>query len=145
MKKRWVLFFAIALMLSGCEELSQTYSLKDLGDFDFFQQYMAEKNLVISEFLDGSDNKTGDFEDYTFIFTTTGSISSVYAGDTVKGTWTIFEDDSIPKMLINFGEAGKPLDELNEDWVVLTQSEEKIELKDLSNDGGVEYLTFKEL
>jgi hypothetical protein len=48
-------------------------------------------------------------------------------------------------MYIDFGEAGDPLNELNEDWVVLTQSESKIELKDMNNEGGVEFLTFEEL
>ena len=139
------MFIAAIAILTGCEELSQTYSLKDLGSFDFFQQYMAEKNLVITEFIEGSENKTANFQDYTFIFKTTGSISSVYKGDTIKGTWTIFEDDNIPKMILNFGDVNEPLDELNEDWVILTQSENKFELKDLSADGGIEYLTFEEL
>lgn len=145
MKRKWGLLFVLATILFGCEELSQTYHLKDLGNVDLFQQYMVEKNLIISEFLKGSDNKTDYYENYTFIFTMTGGISSVFNNDTVNGSWTISTEDTISKMVINFGEAGDPLVDLNEDWIVLSQSESKIELKDMNSEGGLEYLTFIEL
>lgn len=144
MKRSWGLFIVVIALLSGCEQLSETYSIKDLGELDLFEQYLSDKDLVITEFLSGSEDKTGSFTSYTFIFSPTGSVNSVSEGDTVAGLWSVVVVDSMPKMLIDFGIVDEPLSNLNEEWFVLSQAEQKIELKDINGEGVADLLTFEQ-
>ncbi len=144
MKRNWGLLIVVIVLLSGCEQLSETYSVEDLGKLDLFDQYLSDKDLVITEFLSGSEDKTNSFTSYTFIFSATGSINSVSDGDTTVGSWSMVVEDSIPKMLIDFGNVDEPLYNLNEEWFVISQAKQKIELKDINGQGRIDLLTFEQ-
>jgi hypothetical protein len=144
MKRGWGLLIVVIALFSGCEQLSETYNIKDLGELDIFEQYLSDKNLIITEFLSGSKDKTGSFASYTFVFTPTGSINSVLDGDTIAGLWSAVLEDSIPKMLIDFGHVDEPLSNLNKEWFVLSQAEQKVELKDFNGEGDVNFVTFEQ-
>lgn len=63
-------------------------------------------------------NTTADntciFEDYSFTFDPTGTVTAVKNGQTVKGNW--FEDDIHQKITISFKNSGTALDQLNDYW-----------------------------
>lgn len=148
--KKWVLGFVMGfLALSSCEDFEGiSLGLDDLGieKLNLMEQYIEDQNLVITKFIVGGEDLTSEFSDYEFLFTQNGEVSAVLEGDTIPGNWDIALQDSIPKMEIDFGEVSEPLKELNEDWLLVKQEDDLLELKDVSEtDGSVDYLTFMKI
>lgn len=61
----------------------------------------------------------------------------------MNGSWNIIESSDHDKLDIDFGEI-EPFDELNNDWHIISFTDSKIELEDVSGgDGLTDYLTFE--
>lgn len=145
--KRWVILFVIGAVFAACEELESgiDLGLDEMGTIKLFEQNLVEKNLVITKYIENNEDRSADFADYGFIFSTGGTLDAIFDGDTINGTWTISQNDSIPKIVIDFGDVFEPLKDLNEDWLIENQSETKIELKDINGKtGNIDQLTFEE-
>lgn len=98
----------------------------------------------ITYFLDKDKEETSDFAGYTFVFEEGGVFKASKNGTTTTGTWQI--NSSSNKLIINTGVATKPLEELNDDWIITQKTSKVIKLKDDSgggNDDGDELLTFE--
>lgn len=144
--KKWIILILIGSVFVACEELENGVDLgiDELGSLNLFEEYLVEENLVITRYIEDSVDKSGEFTNYSFIFSSVGSIDALFEGDTINGTWTVAKNDSIPKIIIDFGNAEEPLEQLNEDWIIVSESEDKIELKDISGvNGSIDYLTFE--
>ena len=145
--KKWVILLVLGVVFAACEELENgiDLGLDEMGTIKLFEQNIIEKNLVITQYIEDGEDKSAKFSDYGFLFSTEGTIDAIFNADTINGTWKITQEDSIPKIMINFGDVDEPLKDLNEDWLLESQSETKIELKDISGKGGsIDYLTFEE-
>ncbi len=148
--KKWIVGFILGVVtFTSCEDFEGiNVSLDDLGisKLNLMQNYLEDQNLVISKFIVGGEDLTSEFSGYEFLFSQSGDVSAVFAGDTVLGNWNVELQDSIPKMTMAFGEVSEPLEKLNEDWLLIKQENDLLELKDInSKDGNMDYLTFMKI
>ncbi|MBT8206314.1 MAG: hypothetical protein KJO20_13155 [Eudoraea sp.] len=91
----------------------------------------------ISSYLDDGMDETSTFNNYTFDFNVNGAVEA-NNGSPVSGNWTFQESSN--KLILDFG-TNIPLDELNDDWDVVTETETQVELSSVSGgDGGTETL-----
>jgi hypothetical protein len=89
----------------------------------------------VAYFFDQED-ETSDFSGYSFQFNDGGVAIATKSSLSVQGSWTT-EDSSNgnSKLYIDFG-AGEPLEELNEDWIVVGNSGSKVTLEHISGGNG---------
>ena len=87
----------------------------------------------VTYYFDKDKVETNDFASYAFKFNADGSFESL-GGSTIMGTWKVTDDDGSQRMVINSGSAAKPLSNLDDDWIIVSMSGSKIELKDDNND-----------
>ncbi len=87
-------------------------------------------------------NETSDYSAYVFSFKTDGSIVATLSSTSISGTWATDKDDDHVDFTLNLP---VPLDGLSDDWEIQNNSSTKLELKDISGDGTLEYLTFEKI
>ena len=92
----------------------------------------------VSNYTDDGNDETSDFNGYEFTFNTSGAVSAVNGGTTITGTWS--SQDNATELLLDFG-TNMPLDELNDDWDVVSISDTQIELQDVSGGGATDTLS----
>ncbi|MBR9922643.1 MAG: hypothetical protein GYB31_17560 [Bacteroidetes bacterium] len=99
---------------------------------------------IITSFIeDDNDDETSKFSGYTFTFEDDGTATATVNGNTTIGSWSDGNDDSTTKLVLFYGN-DDPLEELNDDWRVLSSTDEKIELTHVSGgDGSTDFLTFE--
>ena len=106
---------------------------------------------IISSYIDDGDDETNDFSTFRLNFLTGGvpngtdllsSSSTPYAG-----TWSITDsnsnDDSLDDLDFNMNfNVGNKLDDLSDDWDIISYTDTEIKLIDVSGGGGgTDYLT----
>lgn len=96
----------------------------------------------VSLFQEDGVNETSDFSTYEFIFSPDGTVIASASGVSTNGSWGTSKDDDHKDFNLSLQ---VPLDELSDDWEVLSNTSDKIELKDISGDGSVELLTFQKI
>ena len=97
----------------------------------------------VTWYWDKDKDETTDFSGYVFHFRDTGTFDAVRNGSTTSGTWEIrTSSDSSQRLVIVSGSAAKPLSNLDDDWLILNITDNKIELKD-DNPDHLEELTFE--
>lgn len=95
----------------------------------------------ITYFYDKDHDETSDYSGMSFRFSDDGTVNAVTSSATYNGTWSTGNDDSASKFYLNFS-SPDALIEISDDWVILNQSNSKIELED-DSDNGTELLTFE--
>lgn len=110
------------------------------------EKNVSEGTWEISKFQDDEKNETADFKNYAFTFQTNGQLIAVDGSNNYTGTWSVEKSNSSNDDIefhIKFNDSTK-LADLNDDWDLLSQTEIKIELMDVSGgNGGTDFLTFK--
>ncbi len=100
-------------------------------------------NFSITKFTDNNsaEDKTADFNSYTFTFTNDGKITAINNGVTASGSYTEkpSHEGEGAKLTISFGNA--PLNQLNKSWQVDLISNNAIHLSD-DNTASGEVLEF---
>jgi len=111
----------------------------------------------ISYFYDTDQDETGNFSGYSFSFNENGALVAVNGNTTVTGTWSITDnsgsstdDDGSSSDNDNdfniFFASPDEFDDLSDDWDIISISDLKIELIDVSGgNGGTDYLTFEKI
>lgn len=90
----------------------------------------------VSYYLDSSRDETAKFSAYTFEFREDGVLNAMNSSGTVSGTWSI----SGNRFYISIG-SGSPLEDITDDWLLVNQSENLIQMKD-DNPSSAEELHF---
>jgi hypothetical protein len=94
---------------------------------------------TVSSYLEGTVDKTNDYNGFTFDFESGGSVIA-NNGTSTNGTWAAQNGDN--GLNLDFGTV-VPLDEFNDDWDVISVSDTQIELRDVSGgDGSEDILIF---
>lgn len=113
------------------------------------QQALQSDSWVITYFNDSGENETNYFAGYRFTFDDSGVIEATNGTNQYSGTWSLdsssSDDDSSDELELHiYFNTTDSFEELNDDWDILSQSNEKIELIDVSGgNGGTDYLTFE--
>jgi hypothetical protein len=96
------------------------------------ENVLVDGTWQVVSYMDDGQNETDDFDGYQFKFNGDGSIT-VTNGSTVEGTWSV--QNAGTELVMDFGTA-IPLDELNDEWDVVSFTASRIELEDVSGGGG---------
>lgn len=116
---------------------------------DQLENIVQQGTWIITYFNDSGKDETAHFTGYTFTFGTDGTLTASNGSSSYSGNWSVTDshssDDNPDDMHFNIiFNLSNNFEDLNDDWHILTQSETKIELIDISGgNGGTDYLTFE--
>lgn len=114
------------------------------GEAQQLRDVLTDGNWFVSLYLeDGDEDETSDFNSFTFNFSENGQVAASNNSVTLNGSWFVSESDSNLKLVLNFFDA-YPLDELDEDWSVMSFSSTQIELREDDDEDG-DILIFEKL
>lgn len=107
----------------------------------------------ITYFFDSDQNETNHFTGYVFTFNENGSLVAVKGSTTVTGTWSVTgsnssDDDggSSDTDFNIFFASPADFEDLSDDWDIISVSNSKIKLTDVSGgNGGTDFLTFEKI
>ncbi len=105
----------------------------------------------ITFYEDSGVNETYHFTGYNFTFGSANVLTATNGTNTYTGSWSVTNDDSNDDSPSNdldfnilFSSPANFADELSDDWDILSRTDTKIELVDVSGgNGGTDYLTFE--
>ena len=94
----------------------------------------------VSLFIDSGNDETSDFNGYSFVFNSGGTLTATRNGSSQTGTWSV--NTSSNKFNIDLGpKTATQLGELTDDWKIISASNTEIKLTD-DNPASNEFLTF---
>jgi len=107
----------------------------------------------ITYFFDSDQNETNHFNGFTFTFDENGSLVGVNGSTTITGTWSVTDSNSSDDdggssdVDFNIFFASPPdFEDLSDDWDIISVTNSKIELTDVSGgNGGTDFLTFEKI
>tara|TARA_R110000850_G_scaffold270349_1_gene403341 strand:- start:17 stop:487 length:471 start_codon:yes stop_codon:yes gene_type:complete len=107
----------------------------------------------ITYFFDSDHEETSNFTGYVFTFNENGALVAVKGSTTVTGTWSVTDsnssDDDGGSNDTDFNiffASPADFEDLSDDWDIISVSNSKIELTDVSGgNGGTDFLTFEKL
>ena len=107
----------------------------------------------ITYFFDSDQNETDHFTGYVFTFNENGSLVAIKGNTTVTGTWSVTDSNSsdddggLGDVDFNiFFASPADFEDLSDDWDIISVSNSKIELTDVSGgNGGTDFLTFEKI
>jgi hypothetical protein len=107
----------------------------------------------ITYFFDSDQNETNHFNGFTFTFNENGSLVGVNGSTTITGTWSVTDSNSSDDdggssdVDFNIFFASPPdFEDLSDDWDIISVTNSKIELTDVSGgNGGTDFLTFEKI
>ncbi|MFK5983757.1 MAG: hypothetical protein QM499_12675 [Flavobacteriaceae bacterium] len=100
----------------------------------------------ITYFYDTDHEETNNFTGYAFTFNNDGSLKVVNGSNTVSGTWSITSSSSSNNdhHFNIFFSSPNDFENLSDDWEIISTSDTKIKLTDVSGgNGGTDFLTFE--
>jgi hypothetical protein len=97
------------------------------------EDFLTDGTWFVFSYLDDGDDETGDYNGYDVTFNTNGTVTATNGGNTNNGTWEVLSAGN--KLLMDFG-VQLPFEEFNDDWDVLSATNTRIELQDVSGGGG---------
>ena len=162
MKANIFLIAALHLFFVACnpsDDSNDDNNNSSSNSADLTSEIMEQGDWQITRFEDSGVDQTNDFNGYTFVFNTDGTVVASNGNQTVNGTWNIFDDSSNSSsdddgnssddddFILDFAvPESSDFEDLNDEWDFISVSNTKIELIDISGgNGGTDYLTFERL
>lgn len=108
---------------------------------------IVEGEWNVTLFQEDGNNETKDYTGYRFKFNTDGSVTVQPGLLTViyTGTWKTEKDSGHVDFILNFTTPAN-LEDLSDEWEVLSESKTKLELEDVSGgNGSIDKLTFEKI
>ncbi len=102
----------------------------------------------ISNYIDSGENETNDYNGYDFTFNDNGTLTATNGSTTIDGIWSVTVDSSSSNdgdIDFNISFSSPPnFEELSDDWEIVSISNSKIDLIDISGgNGATDLLTFQ--
>jgi len=97
------------------------------------EDFLADGTWFVFSYLEDGDDETGDYNGYDVTFNTNGTVTATNGSTTNNGTWEVLSAGN--KLLMDFG-VQLPFEEFNDDWDVLSATNTRVELQDVSGGGG---------
>lgn len=120
----------------------------DIKQKENIESQVSTGTWKISYFSDSGVNETVNFNGYNFEFKSDGTLTASNGTNTYNGTWSVTDSnssDDSPNDLdfnINFN-LTNDFEDLNDDWDIISHTDSKLELNDVSGgNGGTDLLTF---
>ena len=121
-------FLGLTMAFTGCKK-------DDNSSQSVTQNLQTGQTWKVSYYYDTDKDETYKFSSYTFEFKDDGTLVATGSSGTTNGTWNVGSRFNISSFSVS------PLDDLNDDWVIVSQSDNVIKLKD-DNSSKVEELHF---
>jgi hypothetical protein len=132
----WVLIVAVLVFRCDDDDDSPRITSNDVSET------MISGNWRVAYYQDRDDDETSNFAGYTFTFTAGGVVIATKNAVDATGAWAATDGSNKVKIVLSF--SGSPLDELSEDWEVISRSSTEIKLRHVSGgDGHIDYLTLQ--
>lgn len=111
----------------------------------------TDGDWVVSSYIDDGDDETSDYTTFTLHFMESGVLHGTDLlssnSNPYEGTWSITDsnsnDDNLSDLDFNMNfNVGNKLDDLSDDWDIISYTDTEIKLIDVSGgNGGTDYLT----
>ena len=143
MKSTFISFASILLLASCSKWQSNQKQINKIS---------TDGTWVVSSYIDDGDDETSDFSTFRLTFLENGTLNATDLlssnSNPYSGSWSVTDsnsndDDNLDDLdfNINFNVSNK-LDELSDDWDIISFTETEIKLIDISGGGGgTDYLT----
>ncbi|MCB0466062.1 MAG: hypothetical protein KDC78_10400 [Aequorivita sp.] len=113
--------------------------------FEKIQTILPQSEWKVAVLIDGQSDHTADFEGFVFTFNEDGTVVIKTELITEDGTWAYNNSSSSEEILMEISETS-PFDEINHNWDIVSVSNSKIELSELtSGNGDVKLFTLAKL
>lgn len=142
--KKLLLILAVVTLFS-CNSDDDAGNVKT-DEFENIRTTLPQGKWKITKMVDSTSDHTSDFQSFSFTFNEDGTVTAKNDILTEPGTWAYQNSsNSGEELVLQFSEM-EPFDELNDDWDIVSVSNVKIELSDISGgDGDTELLTFTKI
>lgn len=145
-----LLLLAMSLMSSTCS--SDDDGINGNNNIPNLEAIAETGNWIVTYYVDSGEDETHHFNGFVFTFASNGELLAVNGDTAVEGTWSITNDSSSDDDDNNssddtdfniFFAAPPAFEDLTDDWDIISITDDKIELIDISGgNGGTDYLTF---
>lgn len=143
MKK--ILILITAIVFAACSSDDDSGDA-NTNEFEQIETTLPQGEWKISTLIDGESDHTADFQSFIFTFKADGTVTAQNDLFTENGTWTYDNSSSSSEELVLQFSETNPFDKINDDWDIVSISNSKIELSDVSGgNGDIELLTFTKL
>lgn len=152
-------FTAVAFTAVGCSEDEENVNNNNNNASALLAEQVRttaqEGSWSITKFEEDGRDETSDYSGYSFTFNSDGSLTASNGQNTVTGTWSVTldssnssdddsDDDSDDVDFNIFFVSPADFEELSDDWDIISRSDNRIQLIDISGgNGGTDYLTFQ--
>lgn len=148
--KREKFYTAIFLMMSlvfvSCESSDDEMGTSEIDVMDV-QATVISGTWIITLFKEEGLDETSDFSGFSFTFNEGGVLRADSGDNSISGAWSITTDDDDSQEDIDFNlffSSPTNFAELSEDWDIVSYSDTRIELRDVSDDDStVDRLVFE--
>ena len=143
--------FLSLLLIMSCSNDDDDDSHSNNNAQNDIENNVQSGTWLITNFIDSGTNESTDFTGYNFTFESSGVLNANNGSNDFNGTWSVTDsdsdddspDDNDLDFNINFNLTNN-FEDLNDDWDIISQSDTKIELTDVSGgNGGTDFLTFE--
>jgi len=141
-----ILLFTLSIISCGSDDNDDPKTIQDKIEED-----ITKGNWKITKFIDSGNNETSSYSEYVFDFQPSGILKANKNTNSYSGNWSIDDnnssDDSLDDLDFNIFFSTPPnLEELSEDWDIISRTSTKIKLIHISGgNGGTDYLTFTKI
>ncbi len=160
-KGKLVVLFLISIItfVTSCssdDDATTSSPTDNTADINQTTNIVTSGDWIISSFIDSGQDETNDFNGYTFQFNPNGNLIATKGATTVNGTWSITDDDDDSSDDDSDGDSSNDIDfnilfnapdeftDLSDDWDIVSRSDTRIELIDISGgNGGTDNLIFE--
>ncbi|NHF58183.1 hypothetical protein FK220_002440 [Flavobacteriaceae bacterium TP-CH-4] len=146
-------FLFIVLVFKSCTSDDNDTDTINAADMEAVKTAVTAGEWMITYYFDSDKDETSDYTGFIFTFGSDGVLQASDGTMALTGAWSVTssdssDDDSIEDDIdFNIVFASPELfEELSDDWDIVSYSNTKIELIDISGgDGSTDYLTFEKM
>jgi len=139
--KRILILLAIVVFAS-CSSDDDSGNV-NTNEFEQIKTTLTQGEWMVSKLIDGQSDHTIEFESFVFTFREDGTVLAQNDLFTENGNWAYDNSSSSSEELVLQFSETTPFDEINDDWDIVSVTNSKVELSDVSGgNGDVELLTF---
>jgi hypothetical protein len=125
MKNLFVLL-SLTVVLASCKKNdSANTTLENLNNALQFSG-----GYSITTFIEEGEDKTPFFNQYSFVFSSNGTVTATSASQTRSGQYSVFIDDGRTELSMFFPNATGEFSELNDDWYFISNINNTIRFED---------------
>lgn len=149
--------FMYVAFVASCSSDDDSSNTNNQGNSaDQTTQIAQDGNWKVTQFIDSGEDETSDFTGFVFTFNSDGTVVAVNGELTVNGTWSVTDgddssdddagsDDDDFNIFFDVPEIND-FDDLSDDWDIVSVTNTKIELIDVSGgNGGTDNLIFEKI